>query len=159
MGKMTPSAAKNAIRRALVGVIDPHPSASQVHRLWAFFESRCAYCGRELVRGNRDAHVDHLVPTRTGGSNSLGNFVLSCGICNGDEKRDGHWESFLRKKAPDEVTFKARKERIAAWISSCSSNPACDSSVLDTVNEGIDRAVASFDTALQNIRRLKNGGA
>lgn len=159
MGKITPSAAKNAIRRALVGVVDPHPSASQIHRIWTFFESQCAYCGRPMVRGDRDAHIDHLVSTYKGGSNSLGNFVLSCSICNGDEKRDEHWESFLRKKAPDDKIFKMRKEKIEAWVASCTSASMCDPAVLKAVDQEVTRAIASFDEALHNIRKLKSDSA
>src|SRR5688572_18853574 len=98
MGKMTPSGAKNAIRRALFGIVDPHPNASQIHQIWSFFDSSCAYCGRSLVRGNRDAHIDHLVSKGSGGSNALSNFVLACGICNGDEKREEASERRLPMK-------------------------------------------------------------
>ena len=158
MGKMTPSAAKNAIRRALVGIIDPHPNATQIHRIWAFFDSSCAYCGRSLVRGNRDAHIDHLVPLGAGGSNALANFVLSCGICNGDEKREENWQSFLRRKAPDDVTCDLRRKRIEAWIDDCSGGAPLDSSVLSAVDHEVDRAVAAFDVALENVRALKQPG-
>ncbi|HVF88219.1 MAG TPA: HNH endonuclease signature motif containing protein [Pyrinomonadaceae bacterium] len=158
MGKTTPSQAKNAIRRALLGILDSHPNAFQTHQIWAFFDSSCAYCGRALVRGNRDAHLDHLVSMGTGGSNALGNFVLSCSICNGDEKRDEHWESFLRKKVSDETTYKMRREQIANWIASCSTTIICDSSILADVHQEVDRAISAFDAALHNIRELKKGG-
>src|SRR5215212_10552449 len=126
MGKITPSMAKNAIRRALVGVVDPHPAASRIDSLWAFFGSSCAYCDKPLVRGKRDAHVDHLVPARDGGSNHLSNCVLSCSICNGDEKRDEPWESFLRRKAPDELVFAVRRDRIEEWVATCPPPSPCD---------------------------------
>jgi 5-methylcytosine-specific restriction endonuclease McrA len=158
MGKMTPSQAKNAIRRALVGIVDPHPNDSQIHRIWSFFGSSCAYCERILVRGKRDAHVDHLVPSGLGGSNALSNFVLSCGICNGDEKREEDWQSFLRRKAPDVGTFKRRKKRIESWITTCSDAPVCDSGLLQTVNREADRAIVSFNAAVKRVRALKTGG-
>jgi 5-methylcytosine-specific restriction endonuclease McrA len=158
MGKMTPSVAKNAIKRALRGIVDPHPNATQIHRVWAFFESSCAYCGRSLVRGNRDAHIDHLVSLGAGGSNALANFVLSCSICNGDEKREENWESFLRRKAPDDVTHDIRRKRIDTWIANCSDGPVCDPSVLSAVDREVDQAIAAFDAALRNIRALKQRG-
>jgi hypothetical protein len=159
MGKMTPSGAKNAIRLALLGIVDPHPNASQIHQIWSFFDSSCAYCGRSLVRGNRDAHIDHLVSTGSGGSNALANFVLACGICNGDEKREEDWKSFLRKKAADGGVYKMRSERIEKWIASCSSTNICDPSVLSVVNREVDQAISAFDVALKRIRELKNRGA
>ncbi len=157
MGKMTPSAAKNAIRRALTGVVDPHPNVSQVHRIWAFFKSSCAYCGKSLVRGNRDAHIDHLISSGAGGSNALGNFVLSCGTCNGDEKRDEQWESFLRKKNPDAATFDLRKSQIEAWVTSCGVVPVIDATLTQKVAAEIDGAIAAFDKALERIRHFKDG--
>ena len=81
MARTTPSMAKNVMRRALVGVGDPHPDPAQIDRLRAFFASSCAYCARPLVRGQRDAHVDHLVSVQDGGSHQIGNCVLSCSIC------------------------------------------------------------------------------
>jgi|SRR5436305_4286884 len=159
MGKMTPAQAKNAIRRALTGILDPYPSVSEIDRLWDFFQSSCTYCGRLLVRQDRQAHVDHLVSTHAGGTNDLGNFVLSCGVCNGDEKREENWESFLRKKTPDKATYAVRRERISNWISICPQSLTLDPSIRKTMNEEIDRAVTAFDHALQNIRRLKDGRA
>jgi hypothetical protein len=158
MGKMTPSAAKNAIRRALLGVIDPYPNATQIHRIWTYFESSCAYCSRSLVRGDRDAHIDHLVAPGAGGSNALANFVLSCGICNGDEKREENWQSFLRRKAPDDTTYDLRRKRIETWVADCGDCSALDSSVISAVNREVERATAAFDAALQNVRALKQRG-
>ena len=158
MGKITPSMAKNAIRRALVGVVDPHPSASQIDSLWVFFESSCAYCAKPLVRGRRDAHIDHLVPAGNMGANHVGNCVLSCSICNGDEKRDEPWESFLRRKAPDELAFTARKGRIEKWIATCAPSTSCDPALLEAVSREIESAISAFDNALDNIRRIRKAG-
>ncbi|HEY9285132.1 MAG TPA: HNH endonuclease signature motif containing protein [Pyrinomonadaceae bacterium] len=147
--------AKNAIRRALVGVVDPHPNPSQIDSLWAFFESSCAYCAKPLVRGKRDAHVDHLVPAQGGGSNHISNCVLSCSVCNGDEKREGHWESFLRTKAPDDLEFAARKGRIESWGAACAPASPLDAALLEAVNREIGAAISAFDRALDNVRRAK----
>jgi 5-methylcytosine-specific restriction endonuclease McrA len=157
MGKMTPSQAKNAIRRALAGVLDPHPSSSQVQQIWGFFDSSCAYCGQSLTRGTRDAHIDHLVSASAGGSNELGNFVLSCSICNGDEKREAPWEGFLRKKAVDDATFISRKDRIERWMSRCEAAIIVDAELRAALDEEIEHAISAFDRALQRVRRLKNG--
>lgn len=156
MGKMTPSQAKNAIRRALSGVVDQHPSATQIHSIWQHFADACAYCGNQLIRGRRDGHIDHLIPTGSGGSNALGNRVLACGVCNGDEKRDEHWEGFLRRKATDPAVFAARKRRIEDWIATHGAI-AVDSALAAVVSEEIAKVWAAFDVALQRIRRLKHG--
>jgi hypothetical protein len=155
MGKMTPSQARNSIRRALSGVLDPSPNASQVHRIWDFFDSSCAYCGKPLVRGNRDGHIDHLVSLTAGGSNALSNFVLACAICNGDEKRDERWREFLRRKVPDAATFRSRKDRIDKWMASCGTAATAAPAVSEAMNREIERAVEAFDLALERIRRLK----
>ncbi len=157
MGKMTPAQAKNAIRRALFGVVDPSPSASQVHRIWSFFDSSCAYCGKALVRGNRDAHIDHLLSSGLGGSNALQNRVLSCGPCNGDEKRDEHWEDFLRKKTSDAAIFAQRKKRIDDWATSCGPSPVTNEALQQRVSAEIVLVIQSFDSALSRIRQMKNG--
>lgn len=109
--KYTSAQARNLMRRAIQEIVDPGPAS--VDPLWDYFESRCAYCDVRLVRGERDAHTDHATPD---GGNGLGNLVLACGRCNGDEKRDLPWLDFLRQKAPDAVTLERREERILAWF-------------------------------------------
>lgn len=86
MAKDTPSMAKNKIRRSLIAICDPHPSRKEVDALWAYFDSQCAYCRKPLDRASRVGHMDHLIPTTEGGSNSIFNHALSCGKCNGDDK-------------------------------------------------------------------------
>lgn len=103
--------ARNLMRRAIQEIVDPGPAS--VDPLGDYFESRCAYCDVLLVRGERDAHTDHAEPD---GGNHLGNLVLACGRCNGDEKRDERWLDFLRRKAPDAVALRQREERILAWF-------------------------------------------
>lgn len=155
MGKTTPSMAKNAIRRALIGVVNPHPNPSQIGSLWEFFESSCAYCAKPLVRGTRDAHVDHIVPVQDGGINHISNCVLSCPVCNGDEKREEHRESFLRRKAPDDFEFAARKDRIERWVAACAPAAPRDAILLETVSREIEAVISTFDRELENIRRAK----
>jgi HNH endonuclease len=158
MGKMTPPQARNAIRRAIIGTVDAYPNDLQIDRIWSFFGSSCAYCGRSLVRGKREAHIDHLVPSGLGGSNALSNFVLSCGNCNGDEKREENWESFLRRKVPDNGTFRRRKRSIESWITTCSDATPCDADLLKIANREADRVISSFNAALKKVRSLKTGG-
>ncbi len=103
--------ALNTMRRAIHEIIDPGPTS--IAALWEHFDSRCAYCDVVLVRGARDAHTDHAEPD---GGNHIGNLVLSCGQCNGDEKRDEPWRDFLRRKSADGETFEHRERRILDWF-------------------------------------------
>lgn len=109
--KYTVAQARNLMRRSIQEIVDPGPAS--IDPVWDYFESRCAYCQVQLVRGERDAHTDHAEPN---GGNHLGNLVLACGRCNGDEKRDEPWRDFLRRKAPDALTLQHRKDRILAWL-------------------------------------------
>lgn len=56
---------------------------------------RCYYCGCELpkdtyvyderenaISGNRNWHVDHMIPLSRGGDHNINNLVPSCGACN-----------------------------------------------------------------------------
>jgi hypothetical protein len=103
--------ARNIMKRAIDEIVDPGPTS--IDPLWEWFESLCAYCGVALARGDRDAHTDHA--ERDGG-NHIGNLVLACGRCNGDEKRDMDWRTFLELKAPDPATFALRERRILDWM-------------------------------------------
>src|SRR6266545_205629 len=114
----SPSQAKNALLRSLRGIVDPYPTSTGVGKVWAHFKSKCAYCGKKLKRSDRNGHQDHLVTFQDGGGNDLGNYVLACGGCNGDEKREEAWETFLRRKNPKEATFLRRKATIEAWVTS-----------------------------------------
>jgi HNH endonuclease len=150
MPKMTPGYAKNTMRRALRAVIDPEPSASEIAKLWEYFGSACAYCGRGLSRGNREGHVDHLI---SGGTNHISNRVLSCPVCNGDEKREADWLVFLRKKTCDDQVFRKRRQRIESWHE---SNKSQEQSRIDAeVQAEIDRAISGFDNAVSNLRQLR----
>lgn len=105
------SNAANRRRRAVEQIVDPYPTSTQP--IWTHFDSRCAYCDVELSQAKRDGQIDHATP---GLGNHLGNLVLACGTCNGDEKLDMEWAEFLDKKERDPVRFAERKARIDAWI-------------------------------------------
>ncbi len=60
MAKNAPPMAKDQMRRCLRAIVDPHSSRKDVDRLWQYFDSSCAYCGKRLERASRSAHVDHL---------------------------------------------------------------------------------------------------
>lgn len=150
MPRMSLPQARNTIRRALRAILDHEPKASEITRLWEYFESSCAYCGITLSKNDRKAHVDHLVHN---GPNHIGNRVLSCAQCNGDEKRDRAWLEFLREKVTDEKIFVRRKARIEDW---CKNNPCpktrCDQHVIE---QEIANAIAAFNVAVSRLKALQ----
>lgn len=105
MAATSVSAAKNRMGRAIDSILDPWPASKDP--IWEFFGSSCAYCGVELVKDDRLGHIDHAT---AGAGNFLGNLVLSCSVCNGDEKLDMPWRAFLEQKIAD---LDLRAERIA----------------------------------------------
>lgn len=107
--------AKNVVRRALMQVADPAPDRRQQLLIWDFFASACAYCGRAISKQSKEGHIDHLVSASLGGRNHIANRVLSCAPCNEKEKRDAHWEDFLRVKCGDESLLAERRARIEEW--------------------------------------------
>ena len=157
MPKDTPSMAKNKIRRSLLAIIDPHPTDAEVDALWAYFQSCCAYCGVAIPRTSRTGHTDHVVSGALGGTNSIYNHVLSCARCNGDEKREEHWETFLAKKVSDPALAAQRHSAISAWLARATAS-SISPAVRARVDVIISEATASFDTAVKAVRALRKGG-
>ena len=106
----TVSNAKNRMRRAINAIVDPWPRDEA--RVWAHFGNVCAYCGAELDRKAREGHLDHAVPS---GGNQIGNLVLACATCNGDEKLAEDWAAFTTRKVADPDVRAARLQRIEEW--------------------------------------------
>ena len=157
MPKDTPSMAKNKIRRALMAILDPYPSTSEVNDLWAYFGSACAYCGRAIVKASRTGHMDHVLSAAQGGTNSVHNHVLACAICNGDEKREESWEVFLAAKVQDPVQASERSARIKSWLARHDGDTL--SPELQAEAEAIvAEAVGSFDEAVKKLRALRGSG-
>lgn len=149
--KHTVAQAKNLMHRAVDEIVDPSPR--NVDPLWKYFGGRCAYCGKELDRDEREGHVDHAV---AGGDNHLGNLVLACGVCNGDEKREESWREFLRKKTPDDAAFSIREGRILAWFELHSRPPTVDSPEVARVRAQIDELIEQFAVKCSELKKLVN---
>jgi hypothetical protein len=96
--------------RAVDAILDPWPASKAA--IWAYFEAKCAYCGKALSKADRAGHIDHGTP---GGGSHLGNLILACSSCNGDEKLDSDWRDFLNQKVSDPQIRQARIARIEAW--------------------------------------------
>jgi len=88
MPGISPSLAKNLIRRSLLDLVDPSRSEAALKDIWDDFDASCAYCGKQLRRNGKDDHIDHLVSASANGSNHKANRVLSCAQGNEAEKRD-----------------------------------------------------------------------
>lgn len=151
MPRHTPAQAKNAIRRALRAVVDPELGRQHTDELWTYFDSKCAYCGANLDRGRRQGQLDHLVPTTLGGTNHFSNRVLSCGPCNGDEKRERDWSEFLAEKVMDPGLLAERQARIERWRSAVA--PSYDDSDSELLEQETARVLRAFDAAVTALRR------
>ena len=114
---MTPSQARNAIKKSLKGIIDPKPTKDEKELIWHYFDYQCAYCGCTLNPKERQAHLDHVIAESDGGSNHLCNLILTCAICNGDDKREMDWQAFLLQKCQGETTtYQQRHKKIIRWF-------------------------------------------
>jgi hypothetical protein len=157
MGKASVPYAKNTIRRSLFEILDPQPTTAQEARLWDHFGSACAYCDRALTRGTKQAHLDHLVPSSEGGRNHIGNRVLACATCNEHEKRELPWEPFLQSKCETADVFAARRARIVAWQAQFTADDLhFPPAVVAAINEAAVRACGAYDSAVKEIRALRD---
>jgi 5-methylcytosine-specific restriction endonuclease McrA len=147
--KYTVSQAKNRMRRTVEEILDPGPR--NVDALWEHFGAQCAYCGKGLSRDRREGHVDHADPD---GGNDLGNLVLACGSCNGDEKREESWHEFLRRKTPDDILFAEREGRIRAWLDQHPRKSAEDSPEIAHVREEFEGLIQQFAVKCAELKRL-----
>lgn len=156
MAKSTPSMAKNLMKRSLNAVLDPLPKPTAIDQLWAFFDSSCAYCGAKLDRSERSGHLDHIVPFSAGGTNNIHNHVLSCARCNGDEKREEDWESFLARKVFSVEMRQERSVRVKDWMSQApEGHLKLSLQEQQAVDSIIQQALQSFQTAVEELRAIR----
>ena len=154
---MTPSQARNAIKRSLKALIDPKPTRQQKDQIWEHFQHQCAYCGCPLKRSERKAHIDHLIAESEGGSNQLCNLILTCPTCNGDEKRERAWQAFLLEKCGnDQNTYHDRQDRISRWQSEQGGSATLNPEQQALLNEAFDRINNTFTSAVEQLRSSRN---
>ncbi len=155
MPTMTISRAKNMMRRALYGLIDPDLTKAQVREIWKFFDGQCVYCGRRLDYRKKQAHMDHLVSTSARGLNHISNRVLSCARCNEHDKRDRPWQEFLREKAGSDATYAVRKATIDRWTRThASESTHLTPELAQAAYSKIERIGTAFDQAVSELREL-----
>jgi len=110
-----------------------------------------------LDRGLRNAHVDHLVAESNGGSNRLANLVLSCGKCNGDEKREGSWEDFLVNKCRgNSHELQLRRTRILEWIESNGSVQGLANHQIELIEAAFNRINTTFTACVSELRATRD---
>lgn len=112
---MSLSVAKNAMHRAIEDLYYPPLKDEEKDLIWKYFRSRCAYCNKKIDRALRHGHMDHLDCSSARGGNYIRNRVLACKECNGNEKRELHWEKFLQSKCTTHGEFVSRREKILQW--------------------------------------------
>jgi len=141
------SQAKNLMRRTVEEIVDPGPR--DIDPLWDHFEAQCAYCGKRLSRDKREGHVDHAV---SGGGNHLGNLVLACGGCNGDEKRESSWREFLQYKTPDPALLSIRQARIETWFERHPGKVAATSPQIEQLRAELEQVIDQFAVKCAELR-------
>ena len=70
-------------------------------RVFAETQYRCAYCGQKLTEETRT--IDHIIPKKRGGTDSIDNLVSACTICNNakGEKTPDEYRESLKIKISD----------------------------------------------------------
>jgi CRISPR/Cas system Type II protein with McrA/HNH and RuvC-like nuclease domain len=150
-----PGYIKNMIRRSLREIVDPSPSKGDEERIWQFFNSACAYCGKPLKRAQKEGHIDHLVPSSLGGPKHVSNRVLSCATCNEAEKLEGVWEEFMVRKNPEPAILQGRVAKIHEW-QQLNRKPTLDREKLREIESLSDSVVAFYEDKVRAARRINS---
>jgi CRISPR/Cas system Type II protein with McrA/HNH and RuvC-like nuclease domain len=150
----TPSYVKNMIRRSFHEIIDPSPTKEDEIKIWEFFNRKCAYCGKPLLKLQKEGHIDHLIPASLGGSNNISNRVLSCANCNEAEKLDKAWQEFILQKNQDSDIINARILRVHEW-QKINRGLVLDKDKLCEIEKLGEIVVDYYDAKVQEARRLR----
>ncbi len=154
---MTPSQARNAIKKSLKVVIDPKPTKKEKEQVWLYFENKCAFCECELDPKRRQAHLDHVIADSEGGSNRLCNLILTCAICNGDEKREIPWQEFLQIKCNGETPeYFERHQRITKWFELQDGEATISDEQKEMINDAFDKVNAIYSEVVKQLRTQQN---
>lgn len=151
----TPGYVKAMIRRSLREIVDHSPTKREEQKIWEFFDSKCAYCGKKLSKSHKEGHIDHLVSASLGGANDISNRVLSCSTCNEKEKLNMPWEKFLSQKNPDKIISSRLKERILQWQRT-HKKPSLKKETLEKIESLCNEVVEFYDERVRLTRKLSN---
>ena len=149
----TPGYVKNMIRRSLREIVDPSPTKEDEKRIWEFFDSKCAYCGKPIRKLKKEGHIDHLIPASLGGPNHISNRVLSCATCNEAEKMDQAWQEFVVQKNQDPVILRSRIAKIQEW-QKLNGKPTLNQEKLREIESLSESAVVFYETKVKAARKL-----
>ena len=154
MPSVTTAYAKNIIRRAFREIIDQTPSKQEADRIWEFFSSECAYCGKSLQKERKEGHIDHLISASKSGRNHISNRVLSCADCNEKEKLDSGWEEFLASKVADSAIRELRRKKIISWQEKnpCESDD-CFHSLVGSADSLANEVVECFELKVAELKK------
>ena len=75
-------------------------------------------------------------------------------MCNGDEKREESWLSFLEKKSGNRQIFTERKEKIESWLSLIPSSKF-EPEIVGEAERIIEEAIKSFEKSVKKMRELR----
>lgn len=64
----------------------------ELQQRYAAQQGRCHWCHQKLGKHARTWHADHVIPLAEGGSNDIGNIVVSCASCNYSKGARMPWE-------------------------------------------------------------------
>nr|WP_067297741.1 HNH endonuclease [Marinobacterium profundum] len=152
---MTPSQARNAIRRSLKTLVDPSPAKQEKDAIWHYFDNACAYCGYTMTRHGRQAHLDHLVAEMAGGSNRMCNLVLTCARCNGDQKRELDWQEYLATCCgEDKALYNLRLQKIYHWVEQNEGAPLLAPELAALCEQEFDLINQQFSEAVARLREI-----
>ena len=149
----TPGYVKNMIRRSLREIVDPSPTKEDEKRIWEFFDSKCAYCGKPIRKLKKEGHIDHLIPASLDGPNHISNRVLSCATCNEAEKMDQAWQEFMVQKNQDPVILRSRIAKIQEW-QKLNGKPTLNQEKLREIESLSESAVVFYETKVKAARKL-----
>lgn len=150
--------AKNAMRRAVADLLSRPLTPREKDLVWEYFGSQCAYCDKVVDRTHRHGHMDHLDCSAVGGGNYIRNRVLACKECNGNEKREGDWQTFLKSKCTDAVMFKRRRDKIRTWQNQFPRfQPLALSQETQEAKLAVDAAIQAFEEAFKRFRSMVRG--
>jgi hypothetical protein len=93
----------------------------------------------------------------SGGGNHLGNLVLACGTCNGDEKREEEWREFLRRKtAGDPALFAEREQVILGWFQLWPRATSREEPEVAGVRKDLEALIEQFGKKCAELRTIVN---
>ncbi len=132
-------AAKNLFIRQILWHFGKHGKMpKQWQETLEFFGEKCAYCGIEGVKLEKD----HAIPANREwlGTSQHGNFVPACTTCNG-KKRNKSYEVYC-----DEQKLRREKNKIAKWPEKCGYVPLAKHEVqAKKVRKILDMACKDID--------------